>query len=303
MQVKAVGTGLSFPKRKEKDIERFGIKTERRFRERYLIMIIFIEFLLSTALGIFFHIVLHYEEVAYVIFGVGILLSLATHLLSREISHTHESLLNHYKFVYDISAAMLQFKDPEFDRKAGEILVTTKKSLSLLKEGYMPLNESELYLEATKAIKKADSRVKTVDPFIIEWNSRGSLLNYYQVNLEARKRGTHITRIFVINHWDLTDPAVQNVLHSQFQDNIDIRIVYREYLPTGNWSFDFVIVNDSIVIDRSSGQVNYAGYKTSVPSEVKKYLHLFDIIEHNSHPILIENGIITTNDAASKLHV
>ena len=44
-------------------------------------MAVFIEFLAGSGLAIFFHWVLDYKEAAYVIFAVGILLSLVTWLL------------------------------------------------------------------------------------------------------------------------------------------------------------------------------------------------------------------------------
>ena len=44
-------------------------------------MAVFIEFLAGSGLAIFFHLVLHNAEAAYITFGVGVLLSLATYLL------------------------------------------------------------------------------------------------------------------------------------------------------------------------------------------------------------------------------
>jgi len=46
---------------------------------------VFVEFLASAGLAVFFHLVLHKPDVAYVIFGVGILLSLATTCLREDI--------------------------------------------------------------------------------------------------------------------------------------------------------------------------------------------------------------------------
>ena len=41
-------------------------------------MAVFIEFLAGSGLAIFFHLVLHNAEASYIIFGIGILLSLVT---------------------------------------------------------------------------------------------------------------------------------------------------------------------------------------------------------------------------------
>ena len=64
------------------------MKISKRIQE----MAVFIEFLASTGLAIFFHIVLHNPEVAYSIFGIGILLSLATYLLREDLEKTRHEL-------------------------------------------------------------------------------------------------------------------------------------------------------------------------------------------------------------------
>ena len=51
-----------------------------------------VEFLAGSGLAIFFHLVLDYPEAAYVIFGMGILLSLGTYLLREDIEKTREAL-------------------------------------------------------------------------------------------------------------------------------------------------------------------------------------------------------------------
>jgi hypothetical protein len=59
-------------------------------------MAILIEFLTGSGLAIFFHWVLHSPEVAYTVFGIGILLSLATYFLREEMEHTREKLSERY---------------------------------------------------------------------------------------------------------------------------------------------------------------------------------------------------------------
>jgi len=54
---------------------------------------VLIEFLAGSGLAIFFHQVLHYPEAAYIIFGIGILLSLVTYLVREDIEKTREELI------------------------------------------------------------------------------------------------------------------------------------------------------------------------------------------------------------------
>ena len=53
---------------------------------------VFIEFLVGSGLAIFFHLVLKYSEAAYIIFGIGLLLSFATYLIEREVDKTKETM-------------------------------------------------------------------------------------------------------------------------------------------------------------------------------------------------------------------
>ena len=51
---------------------------------------VFIEFIAGSGLAIFFHLVLHNEQAAYMIFGMGILLSLVTYLVREDVEKIQE---------------------------------------------------------------------------------------------------------------------------------------------------------------------------------------------------------------------
>jgi len=76
-------------------------------------MAVFIEFLAGYGLALFFHLVLHNPEAAYIIFGVGILLSLATYLLREDIKQTRRRLLDQYDYANEITFAIARMTDPE----------------------------------------------------------------------------------------------------------------------------------------------------------------------------------------------
>jgi len=268
-------------------------------------MSVLIEFLVSALIGIYFHWVLKYEEAAYVIFGIGSLLSLATYLVLEEVSHTRNVLLDEYQHAHDITLAFAKIKAPECQIKAQELLTVAKKNLELLQQGFVPLNESELYLESGKALDQTLFQVKAVDPFRLGWDSRGALLNYYEANLRALARGVKITRIFVINRTDLNEATVQKTLQTQIKDGIDVRIAYREDIPSGtgdysNWSLDFALYDDRVVADRNGEGGGHFGRKSNLSSEVDKYVRLFDLIEHHSYLVTLENEHATTDSAARK---
>ena len=194
-------------------------------------MAIFIEFIAGSGLAIFFHLVLHHEEAAYMIFGVGILLSLATYLLREDIGQTRERLIDQYDQAHEITFSIARMTDPECRDKAHEILAGTQRTLALLLQGYVPLDETEFYMKGTKYFDESTRRVKSVDPVTVGWDSRGALVNYYQANLRALERGVLVTRIFVLNREELADPVVQKVLLLQMREGIEVRIAQRHQRP------------------------------------------------------------------------
>jgi hypothetical protein len=83
---------------------------------------VFIEFLAGSGLAIFFHLVLNYSQAAYIIFGVGLLLSLATYLLREEVEKTRETLLDQYSQAHEITFTIAHINDPDCQSKAQEII-------------------------------------------------------------------------------------------------------------------------------------------------------------------------------------
>lgn len=261
---------------------------------------VFIEFLAGSGLAIFSHLVLNYSQAAYIIFGVGLLLSLATYLIREEVEKTRETLLDQYNQAHEITFAVARISDPDCQSKAHEIMASTKRTLSLLQQGCIPLDETEFYLEVTRCSDQTSRTIRTVDPLTTEWITRGSVVNLYQGNLRSLERGTKITRIFVTELDDTTNRDIQSILRGQFQDGVDIRIAYRKDLPAttdiggfeGSPSFNFTIHDDHVVTDVISQSSKYFGMKTREPSLVGKYLHLFDLIEHVAHTVVVENDMI-----------
>ena len=261
-------------------------------------MAVFIEFMASTGLAIFFHIVLHDPEVAYIIFGIGILLSLATYLLREDLEKTRQELLDQYHQAHELTFALAQISDPECQVRAQELLAGNKRTISMLQQGFIPLDETEFYLEGAKCTDMAQKRIKAVDPITSGWLSRGVLVNFYQSNLRALDRGVAITRIFVMNREELGDPEVQKVLMTQHGDDVEVRIAFRDELPTTannlsgrdtNSSYDFAIYDDHTTTEVFPHTGIYFGRKTGQPVNVERYQRLYELIEHSAHAVVLED--------------
>lgn len=268
-------------------------------------MAVLIEFLAGASLAIFFHLVLHSPDVAYSIFGMGILLSLATYLLREDMEKTRHELIDQYQQAHEVTFAIAQISDAECHTKAAAMLSGIKGTIVQLQQGFVPLDETEFYLEGAKCSDLTIRRLKTVDPITMA-HPGGALVNYYQSNLRALKRGVAITRIFVMNHEELGDPDLQKILLAQHRDGIEVRIAFREELPTAsnmserdtNSSFDFAIYDDRMATEVFPQSGTYFGRKTSQAVNVNKFLHFYELIEHNSNVIAVEDErIILASDA------
>jgi hypothetical protein len=259
---------------------------------------VLIEFLAGSGLAIFSHQVLGYPEAAYTIFGIGVLLSLVTYLLKEDIEKTRSELLEQYHHSHELTFAIARISDPDCQSKAHELMASSMRTIALLQQGYIPMDKTEFYMEGAKLMEQAVRHAKMADRITTGWDSRGALHNFYQSNLRAIERGVKITRIFVVNREDLAEPGFQKVLLTQYRNGIDVRIAFRDELPSANnisnrdtdSSFDFAIYDGRVITDVFSKPGKYFGRKTSEPVEVAKYRHLYELVEHSAYAVTLEDG-------------
>jgi hypothetical protein len=256
-----------------------------------------IEFVAGAGLAIFFHWVLDMPQAAYSIFGVGVLLSLVSYLLREELEQTRDKLVEQYQRSHELTFAISQIGDPECHAKANDLLAGTKRTIALLQQGLIPLDETEFYLEGAKSTDQTQHQIRAVDPMTPGWLSKGALINFYQANLRAIQRGVRITRVFVINRQEFSEPEVKKVLLGQLRDGIDVRIAFRDEIPGASdisghdtaTSCDFAIYDDRSTTDVYPQSGKFYGRKTGVAVEIAKYLHLYDLIEHSAHAATEQN--------------
>ena len=144
-----------------------------------------------------------------------------------------------------------------------------------------------------------------MDPITSGWLTRGLLVNFYQSNLRALERGVAITRIFVISREDLVDQEVQKVLLTQYNDGIEIRIAFRDELPSASvlsgrdtdGSRDFAIYDDQLATEVFPQSGTYFGRKCCNTTAIEHCLRLYDLVEHSSHSVVLDDDqIILTTD-------
>jgi hypothetical protein len=218
--------------------------------------------------------------------------------------------MDQYHQAHELTFALAQISDPECQQRAQELLAGNKRTITMLQQGYIPLDETEFYLEGAKCSDMAQRRIKAVDPMTTGWLSRGVLVNFYQSNLRALDRGVAITRIFVMTREELNDPEVQKVLMTQHGDDIDVRIVFRDDLPAtaGNLigrdttsSYDFALYDDQVATEVFPQAGTYFGRKTGQPVNVERYQRLYELIEHSAHAVTVEDGQVMLASESMKL--
>ncbi len=269
-------------------------------------MAVLIEFLVGAGLGLFFHWVLNYKEAAFIIFGIGVLLSLMTYLLREEFGRVYEGLTDHYMRSHEITFALAQITDPECRAKADDVLGGMKKTIEILQQGYIPLSETEFWLEAARAADNTSVQIRAVDHMTSGWDSRGAMVNFYKANLRALERGARIMRIFIMGREEFMEQDAQRILTAQLKDGVDVRLAYSDELPpildstwVGNVSTNFAVYDDHLATDVFSTPGHYYGRKTIHPGEVSKYLRALDIIEHNAYRVSLEDDKITVSCGAT----
>ena len=257
---------------------------------------VLIEFIAGSGLAILFHWFLDYKEAAFTIFGVGILLSLATYLLREELAKVRGALMRQYTQSHEITSALALITDPECQAKATEIMNGAKKTLEILQQGYVPLSETEFYLEAARSTDNAKVQVRAVDHFASGWETRSAIFNLYQTNLRALERGVTVMRIFVVSRDEFISPEVQKILTLQLKDGIDVRVAYRDELPSAGdftWtspqSYNFAVYDDQLATDVFATPGHYFGRKTTQTAELSKYLRKLEIIEHNAYRLSLDD--------------
>lgn len=259
-------------------------------------MAVFVEFLAGSGLAIFFHLVLHNELASYLIFGVGVLLSLATYLLREDLEKTRSELTQLYHLAHEVPHAVSRVADPECQAKAQELLASSLRTIAMLQNGMIPLDETEFYLDGAKCGDSAQQRIRAVDPVTSGWLSRATLMNFYQSNLRALERGVNVTRIFVMHREEMTDYDIQKVITSQLRDGIDVRVAFRDEFPAANTisgrdtnvPWDFAIYDEQVATEVFPQAGKYYGRKTTQAAEIEKYLRYYQLVEHSAHAVTVE---------------
>ncbi|MFZ5876193.1 MAG: hypothetical protein ACOYXU_07260 [Nitrospirota bacterium] len=250
-----------------------------------------IEFVVAAGLALIFHFALSLEHEAYILFGVGVLLTLAVHLILDRVAAVERRSLDAVARAHRIDSVLERVRDPEAMVKSRTVLDTTHHVLTLLSEGAIPLTEGEYYFEAGQCLSQCTREIRAVNSVdVTDWVGKVQKRKYYHDQVRTRQRGVAISRIFVLRRADLDDPAVLETIRHQQQDGISVRIALHEDLAFSGregveMPTNFVLFDDKVLIIRTPLLGLYYGKKTRAPEEIERSRRTYELLDQYARPL------------------
>lgn len=251
----------------------------------------FIEFLVAAGLALVFHVGLRLEREAYVLFGVGVLLTLAVHLVLDRMQALHRQTYEAIGRVTRLDATLERINDPEGIVKGRAVVETAQQVLALLSQGSIPLTEGEYYYEASRCLDGCAREIKAVNSVdITDWIGKVQKQNYYRDQVRTRRRGVTIARIFVVRRSELANQdVVRTILHQQ-DDGIAVRIALAEDLAFSGregiaMPTNFVLFDGRVLIARTPLFGMYYGKKSQAADEIARYQRVYEIMDQHARPL------------------
>lgn len=250
-----------------------------------------IEFLVAAGLALGFHFGLSLEREAYVLFGVGVLLTLAVHLILDRLHAVETRTIDAVARAHRIESALERIRDPEALVKSRSVLDTTHHVLTLLGDGAIPLTEGEYYFEAGQCLAQCAREIRAVNSVdVTDWVGKVQKRKYYDDQVRTRQRGVAISRIFVLRRMDLDDPAVRETIRHQQQDGISVRVALHEDLAFSGregveMPTNFVLFDDKVLIIRTPLLGLYYGKKTRAPGEIARSRRTYELLDQYARPV------------------
>lgn len=250
-----------------------------------------VEFLVAAGLALLFHFGLSLEREAYVLFGVGVLLTLAVYLILDRLRAAETRTVEAVAHAHRIESALERIQDPEAVVKSRSVLDTTHHVLVLLGDGAIPLTEGEYYFEAGQCLARCTREMYAVNSVdVTDWVGKVQKRKYYEDQVRTRGRGVAIARIFVLRRGDLEDPDVLRTIRHQQDDGIAVRVAWQEDVAfSGREGVDvvtnFVLFDDKVLIARTPLLGLYYGKKTRAPGEIERYRRTYELLDQYARPL------------------
>ncbi|MEW6248112.1 MAG: hypothetical protein AB1555_15565 [Nitrospirota bacterium] len=143
-----------------------------------------VKFLMTAGLAQLFQVGLHMEREAYIVLAVGLLLTLAVHLLQARLVKLQATMLDAVGQLQPLPSLVELIEDVEAARKGRALVESMRNVLGMLRQGDIPLTESECYYEATQSPGQCIHLVQAVNAVdITDWIGKVQKRNYDQAQI------------------------------------------------------------------------------------------------------------------------
>lgn len=236
-------------------------------------------------------------EITWLTFFTGSIVTVATTLLEQNILARNSAEINRKLEIYGL---LEQIEDPEIYQLASATVTECIEKLKKYKAGIIP---STTQAHLTDRLSKCNKSLKSTywvpnlqALYLLEDDFVGR--NYYELNVQALKRGVTIERIFLFNQEDVFDEGKNHfdekalhILKQQQNDGVNVRVSWIRNLQGLHYDpelhQDFGIFDEYEVMLQLHGVGNsrHGTMLIKQPEQVKKYQIIFQKIWKLSRPI------------------
>lgn len=233
------------------------------------------------------------RESTFIIFSLGVSITIATILIKRELTEQLNEKLELYGSLDTIA-------DAELRHFGYSIVNDAKKALKELNEGIVTLGAGHTFtaqINRMKSMNRGDT-VFAVHPaphkaidYLYAWQSSIPLQNYFEENCKAIKRGVKIQRVFILEKTDWNKKAT-GIFQQHDHAGIEVYITwYDDIKGLDVQELDFIVFPDAVIENHSADDT--ARYQIIIhkdPHEIRKRLDLFETLKNRGRPL---NQILT----------
>lgn len=171
------------------------------------------------------------QDISYLIFAIGTMLTLATTLLEKQVENHLEDKMSRNLNLYRLT------KEIDDDELQSEVF----KFVKSMSQGEIPpyisaIRSTKLFERAKKTVHAADYNPTARD--ILRWEG-SRLATWYKSGVDAVKRGVVVERIFILKREEALkdgkwDKDILRILQRQSNDGIKVRVLWIEEVTMGD---------------------------------------------------------------------
>ncbi len=182
-----------------------------------------------TTVSSFLFYLLSQPEMILLSIGIGLMIGYITWAIPLKVKLEIENTLENQKVKFEILEAFTEVKKKEYFDIRDEILQDSVRALRKLAEG--KIYDYWYYEWLITATRETDSRLVAVSNMLEEmWWKIPNEMRYYRENVNVRKSGTYVERIFLSSPGRLREKDNRKIILMHLLGGLNIHIVLEEWI-------------------------------------------------------------------------